>query len=76
MTGEGRKCQVNLACGRAGRAAGRAAPSTFWMARHGRKELDITPADLSVVTFIDLPAPFPRRHRGLPDGPGIWMSGA
>lgn len=51
-------------------------PSTVWMAGHGRKELsaeefadyicvlDITPADLSVATGMDLPAPFPRRPPG------------
>jgi hypothetical protein len=51
-------------------------PSTVWMAGHGRKELsaeefadyisvlDISPADLSIVTGMDLPDPFPRRPPG------------
>src|ERR1035438_6049057 len=51
-------------------------PPTVWMAGHGHKELsakefadyisvlDITPADLSVVTGMDLPAPFPQRPPG------------
>ena len=51
-------------------------PSTVWMAGHGGKELsakelagcisvlDITPADLSVVTGMGLPAPFPQHPPG------------
>jgi hypothetical protein len=51
-------------------------PSTVWMAGHGRKELsceeladyiavlDISTADMSIVTGVDLPDPVPRHYLG------------